>query len=164
MTRRPHGTSAILVRTAKLDDAPVAVAVLRSSIVELCVDNHRNDAATLEAWLANKTELQFARWLADEHRLVMVAEDTGGIRGVGSIHDSGEIRLCYVQPRFQNRGIGHALLTALEAQARAWGLTRIQLSSSPAARAFYERAGYVATGNAVQGFGVSVYYPYERVF
>jgi hypothetical protein len=38
------------------------------------------------------------------------------------------------------------MLSALEAQARDWGLDEIRVISSVAARAFYERHAYVPAG------------------
>jgi hypothetical protein len=58
----------VVVRQATLADTERALLVVRQSITQLCVADHRNDAATLERWLANKTPEQFARWLADPAR------------------------------------------------------------------------------------------------
>ena len=43
------------VRRADPRDAQAATDVLRRSITELCVLDHRGDADTLGKWLANKT-------------------------------------------------------------------------------------------------------------
>jgi len=43
------------IRDARVVDAPAARQVLRRSIIELCVADHRNDPAILTKWLANKT-------------------------------------------------------------------------------------------------------------
>lgn len=59
---------------------------------------------------------------------------------------TGELKRMYVAPEARRAGVGAALLDALEAEARARGLTRLQLETGvhqPAARALYERAGYV---------------------
>jgi GNAT superfamily N-acetyltransferase len=62
----------------------------------------------------------------------------------------------------QRLGIGTALLESLEAEARQWGLSSIELGSSSAARTFYERHGYVASGSPVPGFGISHCFPYRK--
>ena len=60
-------------------------------------------------------------------------------------------------------GIGRALLEALEAQAKRWGLVEIRLISTAGARPFYERHGYVSTGErSVHGFGVLRDYLYSK--
>jgi len=152
----------ISTRAATSRDAPKAVAVLRQSITELCVADHKNDQASLEAWLRNKTVEHFERWLADPDSHIIVAEQDAEIRGVGAVHKSGEIRLCYVLPGHQAAGIGRAMLSALEAQAKVWQLSRLRLQSTNGARAFYERGGYSATGPATCGVGITPCYPYQR--
>lgn len=133
------------IRFAVTQDAPFAVAVLRSSITQLCVADHQNNAATLERWLRNKTPEQFLRWLADPQNCVVVAEIESVLCGVGLIRTSGDLDLCYVQPGWQGAGIGRALLSALEAQARNWNLLQIRLISTVTARTSYERHGYLFT-------------------
>jgi hypothetical protein len=43
------------IRDAVAEDAPAACQVIRRSIVELCVADHRNDPEVLARWLSNKT-------------------------------------------------------------------------------------------------------------
>ncbi len=58
----------------------------------------------------------------------------------------GRLRQMAVDPRLQRRGVGRALVDALEREARARGLARVTLHAREAARAFYEAAGYAAFG------------------
>jgi len=143
-------------------DAPPAVVVLRRSITELCGADHLEDAATLERWLSNKTAAHFRRWLADPESALYIAELEATIAGVGLVHQSGEIRLCYVSPDFQRAGAGRALLAALEEQARDWGLESVRLDSSRAALTFYARHGYVPSGAPTPGFGVTICHPHSK--
>lgn len=152
----------VLIRHALAEDDEEAVAVLRQSITELCVLDHQGDTATLEKWLSNKTPDQFARWLSNPDSRLLVALVGPAMAGVGALHRSGEIRLCYVRPGFTKLGVGRALLDALEAEARAWQLERVTLHSSLTARHFYERCGYVSAGDSLSGFGVSRAYPYAK--
>lgn len=60
----------------------------------------------------------------------VVAEDEDGtVVGCGALHvmwsDLGEVRTLAVKPELRGRGIGHALLEALVARARALGLSRV---------------------------------------
>ena len=150
------------VRPAVPADAAAAVEVVRRSIVELCVSDHRNDADTLAQWLANKTVEQFLRWLASDRHFCAVAEDASGICAVGLIEDDGEIQLCYVRPGAQKRGHGEAVLERLEAQAGRWGLARVRLKSTGPALGFYEHHGYRSTGPAERGFGITRPLPYAK--
>jgi GNAT superfamily N-acetyltransferase len=155
--------SAPLARPARLEDAAAAVAVLRASITVCCVADHQNDPPTLEDWLRNKTVEHFARWLAADDLYLIVVERAAGISGVGSLHRSGQIRLCYVDPGAQGHGVGRALLTELEARAESWQLGELHLASSLAARTFYEHFGYERAGEPKPGFGVSICHPYRKV-
>lgn len=152
----------ISTRAAEAGDATEAIALLRRSFIELGVEGHQNDEATLQAWLQNKTTERFARWLADPDTQVIVAEHDNAICGVGSIHRSGEIRLCYVLPGFQAIGVGRALLAQLEEQAKVWQLSSVHLGSGIGARAFYERCGYHPSAAAKPGFGISILFPYSK--
>ncbi|HET6257720.1 MAG TPA: amino-acid N-acetyltransferase [Pseudonocardia sp.] len=59
----------------------------------------------------------------------LVAELDGEVVGCGALHvlwqDLGEIRTVAVYPRVVGRGVGHALVTALIANARELGLRRL---------------------------------------
>jgi GNAT superfamily N-acetyltransferase len=152
----------LAIRRATLADAEQALLVVRRSITQLCAADHGNDPATLEHWLANKTPEHFAGWLADESRWLIVAELDGTVRGVGNVARAGQIHLCYVEPGFERRGIGAAILTALEAQASSWGLRELSLESSRDARGFYAHHGYQPAGCAASAFGVLRCYPFKK--
>jgi GNAT superfamily N-acetyltransferase len=151
-----------LVRGATLEDAAAAVAVVRASISELCVADHKNDPATLERWLSNKNVECFRSWLSDPRSFLVVADVRGEISGVACLHAAGNVHLCYVLPGRQRGGVSAAMLRELEAQATRWGLAELRLTSTVGARAFYERHGYAAIGDAVPAFGVLWHYPYSK--
>lgn len=153
----------IVVRAATLADSERALHVVRQSVIQLCVDDHHDDPATLERWLANKTPEHFARWLAQPDGRVVVAELDGVVRGVGNVVRAGKVHLCYVEPGFLRAGIGAAILGALEAQARAWGLSELSLESSCNARGFYARHGYERDGAPTEAFGVLRCFPLKKV-
>src|SRR5690349_17717078 len=100
------------IRDALAQDADAACDVLRRSIVELCVADHRNESAILEAWLANKQPAIVASWIARPDNSVLVAEQDGMIVAVGSVTNGGEIQLNYVAPEARFRGVSRALLEA----------------------------------------------------
>ena len=152
----------VSVRRAVPEDAEVAIAVVRESITRLCVADHQNDPIALEPWLRNKTPETFVRWVESADNHVVVAELDSAIAGVASLRGSGEIQLFYVAPDKQRRGIGAALLVALETQARASGFDKLVLNSTVGARAFYERNGFTPSGAPVPGFGTSLCFPYEK--
>src|SRR5258708_9924133 len=105
------------IRDARTGDAAAACTVMRRSIVELCIADHRDDPTVLARWLGNKTPEIFAAWLAQPGNSVLVAVDGDEILAVGSVTDVGEIRLNYVSPDRRFRGVSRAMLSALEARA-----------------------------------------------
>jgi GNAT superfamily N-acetyltransferase len=67
----------------------------------------------------------------------------GAVRRIGEW--SGELKRMYVCPEERGRGVGRALLAALEAEARALGLTRLVLETGvrqAEAIALYRGAGF----------------------
>jgi GNAT superfamily N-acetyltransferase len=72
------------------------------------------------------------------------AAGCGALRTLGE--GIGEIKRMYVRPDQRGSGIGRRVLAALEAEARALGLTRIVLETGlrqGAALGLYETAGYL---------------------
>lgn len=67
------------IRDAVADDAPAACQVLRRSISELCITDHRSDPTILSRWLNNKTAEIIAAWIADPSASVLVAVERGTI-------------------------------------------------------------------------------------
>ena len=148
------------IRKAKADDAEDACAVLRRSIVDLCGADHHGDAATIAAWLANKTAETMRRWIAQSH--VFVAVEQGGILGVGAVTSSGEITLNYVSPDARFRGVSKALVRRLERQAATLGVQTVTLHSSETALVFYYSVGYRDAGPPAKGFGITSAYPMAK--
>jgi GNAT superfamily N-acetyltransferase len=141
------------IRDATPDDAEAACDVMRRSIKDLCVADHRDDESVVEAWLANKQPEIFRRWLTEPDNSILIAEDGRRIVSVGAVRDSGEITLNYVCPDARFQGVSHELLTALEQRATERGNTRCFLTSTITARRFYLARAYVETGPAEETFG-----------
>jgi hypothetical protein len=69
-----HVNESVAVRRARLEDADAIVAILRRSITELCVDDHRHDPVMLGAWLQNKTAANARVWIEANGNFMVVAE------------------------------------------------------------------------------------------
>jgi len=151
------------IRAATLEDAPAACLVMRRSIAELCVADHRNDKAILAQWLSNKTPEIFVSWIGQLDNSLLVATEDDNILAVGSVTNTGQITLNYVSPDVRFRGISRALLGALEVRAMERGNTRCILTSTETARRFYLANGYVEDGLPVGNFGTSSGYPMSKV-
>ena len=151
------------IRDATPTDAAAACAVLRASITELCVADHRNDPAILGAWLANKTPQIVAGWAADPAGSLLIAVEADAILGVGGVKDTGEITLNYVSPAARFRGVSAAMLAALEARAAERGNERCTLLSTETAHRFYLSRGYRDDGPPQGKFGTDFSYPMFRL-
>src|ERR1700687_1181504 len=74
----------MIVRDAVPEDAAAACQIMRRSIAELCLANHRNDPAILERWLSNKAPEIFKSWIRPDNTL-LVAVDVNRILQRGSL-------------------------------------------------------------------------------
>lgn len=79
----------------------------------------------------------------------LIALRSGKPVGCGAVRrieeQTGEIKRMYVRPEERRRGVGSALLSALEAEARALGIARLVLETGVRqleAAALYQRAGF----------------------
>jgi putative acetyltransferase len=88
--------------------------------------------------------------VAPGHGVFLVATVDGHPVGCGAVRridaHTGEVKRMYVDTRARGRGIGRALLAAIEDQARALGLGRLVLETGDRqaeALALYQRAGFV---------------------
>ena len=111
------GAATVAIRDATPDDAVAACHVLRESISRLCVADHRNDPAILNAWLANKTPEIVAAWAGRPGNSLLLAVEGDAILAVGSVTDAGEITLNYVAPDARFRGVSRALLKRARSQS-----------------------------------------------
>ncbi len=84
---------------------------------------------------------------------MLVAEGGGAIMGVGPVTEAGRIGLNYVTPEARFRGVGKAMLRALEAHARTAGAVRCTLESTETARRFDLASGYRKDGAPIPMLG-----------
>jgi GNAT superfamily N-acetyltransferase len=150
------------IRDAVAADAPAACQVLRRSIAELCLADHRNDPAILARWLSNKTPEIVRSWIDQPGNSMLVAAEGETILAVGSVTDAGKITLNYVSPDARFRGLSRALLGALEARAAERGNARCTLTSTETARRFYHANGYGEDGPPAGEFGTNAGYPMSK--
>jgi GNAT superfamily N-acetyltransferase len=132
----------VILRDATLADAPALVPLMAAL-------GHPTDAAALGAGLA-------AILGHPDYRTVVAAEggQPVGLVGMrrGLRYESGgfvQLAALVVDPAHQGRGIGRALVRAVEDWARGLGAEMVTLNSGhhrTSAHRFYERQGYAATG------------------
>ena len=107
---------------------------------------------------AEQAAERIERLEADPSISLIVAEADGEIAGLGALHtqtlierdDIGsQVAALVVAERFRRRGVGEALMEALEDEARARGSRYLALNTAHRrgdAHAFYEALGYEHTG------------------
>jgi putative acetyltransferase len=102
----------------------------------------------LDIWSPAASEARneaFRNAMRGGRELFLVAEDASDVIGFGSIvPDSNELRSVYVNAGAGRRGVGSAILRALEFLAASRGCPELQFAASLNAESFYARNGYIA--------------------
>lgn len=135
----------LVIRRAAPDDRERIWLVHTGAVRRLCRGHY--SPRDIEAWVGPLTPESYRESM--KSRMFLVAEEGGVVLGFGALNvEAAEVEAVYVDPDHARRGIGARLLRALEAAARASGLTRLNLSASLNSVPFYERAGYEAREQA----------------
>lgn len=71
----------------------------------------------------------------------VVYEEDGRVLGLGSLTES-EIKRMYTDPASQGQGVGTAIITTLEEEARRRGVQEVTAQAYTSAEGFYLRAGF----------------------
>lgn len=145
------------IRAPQPDEAVSICTVLRRSITELCIADHKNDPSLLSQWLANKTPEHIANWMANADNHFVVAVEGGAVIGVGAVTKAGAIMLNYVAPDARFRGASKAIVAQLEHIARELGNRVCTLESTETARQFYISVGFAPDGEPGIAFGLPSY-------
>jgi len=97
----------------------------------------------LNTWAPKEGDLE--KWkesLAKNHTFVAIEETTNKIVGFADLEENGYIDRGYINKDYQARGIGLALLKALEKKAIALGMSELHTNASITAKKFLEFKGY----------------------
>jgi putative acetyltransferase len=133
----------VRLRPANADDAAALAAVHARAIGAL--DTTYYTAAELAAWSARMPPERFRALLPTRRITVAAIATPTGPRIVGYaqlLPDEGVIEAVYVDPDFGRRGIGAALVRAVEDDSRALGLPGLVLDATLNSIAFYAALGY----------------------
>jgi len=131
----------IALRPLLPQDAPLVADIFRASIETLTADDY--DAAQQEAWMAAADDASaFADRLG--RQLTLVATLEGSAVGFISLADNERIDMLYVHPAAAGRGVGAALLDAIEKLAAARGASRLTTDASDTAADFFGKRGFIA--------------------
>ena len=130
------------IREYKRKDAgPLCVLVVRS-VREVAARHYSADQ--VRVWADHVPSRERMDDLGLDGRLRLVAVDAlDEPVGFADLETNGHIGYFYCAPEVVGQGVGRRLCEALEAAARARGITRIFVEASEAARPMFLRAGFV---------------------
>ena len=133
----------VTIREMRPEDARRFLEIHHAAVRGIAAKDY--PTSVVEAWAQPITEQVIERFLANGDReLRLVAEIDGEPVGIGAIVVSNsELRACYVAPGAARRGVGSALVAAIERIARDYRLDHLELESSITAEPFYSALGYV---------------------
>lgn len=132
----------MILRPATGADAPAMAALYARSVRALGARDYASEQ--VEAWIANgPTAERFGQKLADGRRCWIACDEHGGPMGFADLEPDGHVDFLYVDPEAAGRGIAGRLLDAIEAAARARGLTRLHVEASETAKPVFLKRGWV---------------------
>lgn len=140
-----------MIRIARANDAAVLAAIgYRAWEDKLSVWTHGHDDVDA---IRNNARIAYETFTRDYWSAIRVAEEEGTVVGWGAREHPGDVpdhrdnavSDLWIDPDFQGRGIGTALLTALEDEIRALGFATALLETharNQSAIAFYKARDY----------------------
>jgi len=139
----------VMTRRAQAEDRAAIWRVHTTSIRELAKSHY--GSSDIEAWAGRLVPDGYLDPIATQE--FVVAEMHRRVVGFGQLNvETAEIEALYVHPDAARRGVGTALLRALEERARQAGLTSVHLDASLNAVPFYARFGFTAVREARHSF------------
>jgi putative acetyltransferase len=146
-------TRKLRLRRARDTDVADLAALYADSIRRLGPEYYRPEA--VEAWAAHALSHQFRDFILTNQALI--AEDSTGTAGFGSIDGSGRIASLYVRPDRSRQGVGSTLLAALLDIGRAEGLGEFRAEASELSKPLFERFGFsVVASEVVEREGIPI--------
>ena len=137
----------IVVRRAHLDEAP--------RLTELALRSKASWGYTPEFMAACRNELTLtaAKLTAWDVWIALVDGTIAGVTALRPLADSVEAELEYlfVDPCFQQRGVGAALFAQMIDACRARGVTLLSVDADPHAARIYQRFGFRTVGRSPSG-------------
>lgn len=138
------------IRSGRVEDAPALSALILRFSAELTL---APDGTGAQRFFESVSAAALARLLADPRYLYVVAMQGATLAGFAGLRDRRHLFHLFVDTGFQRRGLATRLWQALRAGLDEAG--RFTVNSSPLARSFYERLGFVADGPCLEMNGLA---------
>jgi GNAT superfamily N-acetyltransferase len=152
--------SRVALRKARFEDVAEILRLVVRAVAHGCRAHY--DVTQRAAVCAAYTTTLFVDALGPLETLV--AEREGHVVGFAQLDPAdGRVRALFVDADQQGRGVGSALVGALEACARRHGRARLHGSMALNAVPFYARAGFRACGGAERLSSTGVLVPIVRM-
>lgn len=137
--------SHIVIRPYTPEDVEIFAMIRQNAILHLAKDHYADEL--VKEWageIDEKTFSKIQKSALEEIRIIAAYE--GYPAGLGCvIPEKEELRACYVSSYYARKGVGSAIVLALEGIAAKHNVNELHLESSLNARAFYEKNGYRVT-------------------
>lgn len=137
---------AYLIRPAQPDDAE---GISRAIVTALRETNAKDYSEEVIA----RVEQAFSPTAVSDllrRRLVFVAINDDIVVGTASL-DGRVVRTVFIEPSWQGRGIGRALMTEVERAAVEQGVATLAVPSSITAEPFYAKLGFASVRDSYHG-------------
>jgi len=138
------GPSRLRIRRARPADAPALAAVRRAAVLDVPPGAFRR--ADLAAW-ASLPPLYDLWAMTAGGEAILAAERAGRVVGFAGLR-AAELTALFVAPRAARRGVGAALIAAVERLARRRGLRRLSVVAAASAVPFYLARGFAGRRRA----------------
>ncbi len=126
-------------RTATTGDLPAILDVFKATVLHICEPDYTGEQ--LNAWAGAAVNQQ--KWVDRiEMQYFLVAENSEGITGFGSLENGEYLDVLYIHEQYQRKGIARAILGRLEDRSRLLKKSHIRADVSITARPFFEKHGF----------------------
>jgi putative acetyltransferase len=132
------------IRLAEPGDAEAMAEVCDRSVQ--AIGSRDYSPEQIAAWIGQGAKAdRFRARLADGRRCWVAVDEADRLSAFIDLEADGHIDFLYAAPEAAGTGVAGRLLEALEAAARADGMTRLYVEASEAARRFFLKRGYAVT-------------------
>lgn len=129
------------LRTYRAGDAARLEEIFRAAILQLGSRDYT--AEQVAVWTGTQvTAARLHEKYSDGRATFIAVDETDTAIAFSDLEADGHVDMLYCHPDQAGRGIGSALLAAIETEARKAGIARLHTEASETARPVFARAGY----------------------